>query len=236
MIELKGAGKAFGRKWALRNLSLSVPEGEIFGLVGPNGAGKTTAIKIMTGLLSPTEGNAVICGHDIGAEPLRAKAVSGYVPDRPFFYEKLSGREFLLFVASIYGVKKAAAASKTEDLLASFGLSDSGGELIESYSQGMRQRLLFASALVHDPKVMIIDEPFVGLDPFGVILIKETIKRLSGEGKSVFLATHSLHIAGGLCHRVGLIDRGSLAALKNSEELRELEGGLEGFFLRTAGN
>lgn len=235
MITLEGLGKSFNGLWAVRNLSLEIPEGEIFGLVGPNGAGKTTAIRMMTGLLIPTEGRAIIGGHDMNKEPLKAKSRIGYVPDRAFFYEKLSAYEFLSFVCSVYGMQKNDARRKIDGLLTEFGLGGREADLIESYSQGMKQRLLFASALVHSPGVIIIDEPFVGLDPFGVILIKDKIRALSNEGMAVFLATHSLHIAGELCHRVGLIKEGTVTALKSMDEIRSSDGGLEEFFLRAAG-
>jgi ABC-2 type transport system ATP-binding protein len=234
MILLNNIGKAFDGKWAVKDLSLEIPKGEIFGLVGPNGAGKTTAIRMMTGLLSPTEGNALIGGFDIQKEPMEAKSIIGYIPDRPFLYEKLTAKEFLLFISSIYNLEKNKAVSKAGELLETFGLKDVEHSFIESYSHGMRQRLVFASALIHDPKIIIIDEPFVGLDPFGVLLIRDIIRRLAEEGASVFLATHSLHIAGELCHRVGLINRGRLTAVKPRDEIKTFEGGLEGFFLKEA--
>ena len=162
---------------------------------------------------------------------MKAKSVTGYVPDRAFFYEKLTVREFLFFVASIYGLDKQKVQSRAEGLLETFGIKDIEDEFIETCSQGMRQRLLFASALVHEPQVLLIDEPFAGLDPFGVLLIKDVLKGLSDAGTSVFLATHSLHIAADLCHRVGLIRRGSLMGIKDRQEIAQ-KGGLEALFIR----
>ncbi len=232
MIALENVSKSFDGKEAVKGLSLSISRGEVFGLLGPNGAGKTTAIRMMTGLLMPDAGRVIMAGHDVAKEPLKAKSLTGLVPDRPFFYEKLTAREFLAFLSSIYGLPKNEALRRIEEMLELFGLGDVGGQLIEGYSQGMRQRLLFASALVHSPSVLVIDEPVVGLDPFGVTLVKDLIKRLSSEGMTVFLATHSLQIAGELCNRVGLIDGGALVAVKSKDELLQTEGGLEGLFTR----
>jgi ABC-2 type transport system ATP-binding protein len=231
MIVLDSVGKSFQGKWAVRGLNLTVHKGELFGLLGPNAAGKTTTIKMMTGLLKPTEGKILIHGYDIVKDPLQAKAVCGYVPDKPFLYERLKGREFLVFIASLYGVEKSRALTRIDELLVQFGIKDIGDDLIESYSQGMRQRLLFLSALVHNPSVLFIDEPFVGLDPYGVTMLKEIMLRMSSEGVTIFLATHSLHIAEELCERVGLIRKGSLLSIKNREEILS-EGGLLNVFLK----
>ncbi len=232
MISLNNVSKSFGGLTAVRDLSLSIAPGEIFGLVGPNGAGKTTTIRMMTGLLSPDAGQIRFGQYDIVREPLRAKASFGYVPDRPFLYEKLTARELLTFVASLYGIGKAQAVEAAGRLLLLFGISDVGDELIEGFSQGMRQRLLFASSLIHAPDALLIDEPFIGLDPFGVRSLKEIIRDLIAKGMSIFLATHSLHIAEEICHRVGFINKGRLFTIKAREELKDFEGGLEGFFLR----
>ena len=186
---------------------------------------------MMTGLLKPTEGEILIGGYNIVKEPLKAKSILGYVPDKAFLYEKLKGREFLKFIASVHHMEKIKANRKIDEMTGLFGIKDIEEELIESYSQGMRQRLLFLSALLHDPEVFLIDEPFVGLDPFGVLMLKDVIKKLSSEGVTIFLATHSLHIAEDLCKRVGLISKGSLICIKNREEFMK-EGGLEGLFLK----
>jgi ABC-2 type transport system ATP-binding protein len=232
VIELEGAGKRFSNVWAVRGLTCKVQSGEIFGLLGPNAAGKTTAIRMMTGLVRPTEGRILIGGHDIVSEPLSAKSVTGYVPDKTYLYEKLTGREFLAFVSSLHGIEKHTAYGRMERLLDLMGIRDAENELIESYSHGMRQRLIFCSALIHSPKALIIDEPFVGLDPYGVRTIKGLMRDLASEGVSVFLATHSLHIVQDLCHRVGIIQGGSLVSTISREEFDRESGGLEEMFIR----
>ncbi len=231
MILIEKVSKSFDGKWAVRGLDICVNEGEVFGLLGPNAAGKTTTIKMMAGLLRPTEGRILIGGFDIVKEPIRAKSILGYVPDKAFLYEKLTGREFLMFITSIHGIKKSQASERIDALLDLFGIKDIEEELIESYSQGMRQRLLFLSALIHYPRVILIDEPFVGLDPFGVMMVKDMIRRLSSEDVTIFLATHNLHIAEELCEQVGLINKGSLIDMKKRDEFVN-EGGLEELFLK----
>jgi ABC-2 type transport system ATP-binding protein len=232
MITIDRVSKTFGGLPAVSEMSVMVADGEVFGLVGPNGAGKTTTIKMMTGLMRPDSGRILIGNYDITEDPMRAKSILGYVPDRAFLYDKLSAREFLVFISSIYGIGKSDALVRIEHFLSLLGISEIADSLIESFSQGMRQRLLFASALVHGPRVLLIDEPFTGLDPFGVRTLGEIISGLCAKGVSVFLATHSLHIAEGLCHRIGFLNKGSLITLKDREEIRDAEGGLEGMFLR----
>ena len=231
MIQLNNISKAFDGVYAVKDLSLTVEKGEVFGLVGPNGAGKTTTIRIMTGLLKPDSGNVKIGGYSITSEPMKAKTILGYVPDRAFLYEKLTAREFLKFIASVYDINKSVALRKIDTLTEIFGIKDIENELVESFSQGMRQRLLFASALIHDPRALLIDEPFMGLDPFGVRMLKGYIRDLSAKGVTVFLVTHSLHIAEEVCHRVGFINKGSLTSIRSADEIKNSEGGLEGLFL-----
>ena len=231
MIILDKVSKSFNGKWAVKGIDIHVEKGEIFGLLGPNAAGKTTTIKMIAGLLRPTEGKITILGYDIVKEPLKAKSILGYIPDKAFLYEKLKGREFLKFVASIHGLEKTAANKKIDDLFGLFGIKDLEEELIESYSQGMRQRLLFISALLHNPQVLLIDEPFVGLDPYGLIMLKDMIRQLSSEGISIFLATHSLNIAEELCTRVGIISKGLIISTTKRKEFAE-EGGLERLFIK----
>jgi ABC-2 type transport system ATP-binding protein len=231
VIELDNISKSFDGTYAVKDLSVTVAKGEVFGLVGPNGAGKTTTIKMMTGLLRPDQGSVAIGGYSITREPMNAKAIMGYVPDRAFLYEKLTAFEFLKFIASLYGIEKPRALKRIETLVGIFGIKDIENELIEGFSQGMRQRLLFAAALIHDPKVLLIDEPFLGLDPFGVRLLKELITELSSKGVTFFLVTHSLHFAEELCHRVGFINKGVLTSIRTSAEINKVEGGLEGLFL-----
>jgi ABC-2 type transport system ATP-binding protein len=231
MIQLDNISKSFDGVYAVRDLSLTVEKGEVFGLVGPNGAGKTTTIKMMTGLLRPDAGSVTIGGYNITTEPIKAKTILGYVPDRAFLYEKLTAREFLKFIASIFDIEKSDALGRIETLTEIFGIKDLCDELIESFSQGMRQRLLFTAALLHNPEALLIDEPFMGLDPFGVRMLKDYIRDLSAKGITTFLVTHSLHIAEEVCHRVGFINEGSLTSIRTAEEIRNHEGGLEGLFL-----
>ncbi|MDI6744298.1 MAG: ABC transporter ATP-binding protein [Thermodesulfovibrionales bacterium] len=235
MIILDNISKSFNDMHAVKNISLTVNTGEIFGIVGPNGAGKTTTIKLITGLLTPDEGKILIGKYDIVREPIKAKAILGYVPDKAFLYEKLTAREFLIFISAIYGIPQSEALSRTDEMLELFGIKDVEDELIESFSQGMRQRLLFASALIHRPEALLIDEPFMGLDPFGVRMLKGIIKDLSSKGVTIFLATHSLHIAEELCHRVGFINKGSVISVKTKEEISGVKGGLEGLFMEIGG-
>ncbi len=235
MITIDNVSKSFDAMRAVKGLSVFVTNGEVFGLVGPNGAGKTTTIRMMTGLLRPDSGKILIGSYDIVEEPVKAKSILGYVPDKAFLYEKLTAREFLVFISSIYNVEKPEAITRIEKLLDIFGIKEIEDELIESFSQGMRQRLLFASALIHNPEVLLIDEPFMGLDPFGIRMLKDVIRELSSKGVTIFLATHSLHIAEELCHRVGFINKGSLITIKNREEIKGIEGGLEGLFLKLGG-
>jgi ABC-2 type transport system ATP-binding protein len=231
MIQLTNISKSFNSIHAVKNLSITVNKGEVFGLVGPNGAGKTTTIKIMTGLLRPDDGSVSIGGYSIVDEPMKAKSILGYVPDRAFLYEKLTAREFLKFISSLYNIEKTEALRRIETLAGIFGITDIEDELIEGFSQGMRQRLLFASALIHDPEVLLIDEPFMGLDPFGVRMLKGYIRDLSSKGITVFLVTHSLHIAEEVCYRVGFINKGTLTSIRTTDEIKNIEGGLEGLFL-----
>ena len=231
MIRLNNISKSFDETYAVINLSIRVAKGEVFGLVGPNGAGKTTTIKILTGLLRSDEGSVFIGEYSIIDEPIKAKSILGYVPDRAFLYEKLTAREFLKFIASLYAIEKAVALERIETLTRIFGIKDIEDELIESFSQGMRQRLLFVSALIHDPNVLLIDEPFMGLDPFGVKMLKGFIRDLSSKGVTIFLVTHSLHIAEEICDRIGFINKGTLTSIRTAEEIRDIDGGLEGIFL-----
>jgi ABC-2 type transport system ATP-binding protein len=235
VITLEGVSKSFHGSSAVRDLSVTIDNGEVFGLVGPNGAGKTTTIRMLSGLLIPDAGKIIVGGHDIVKEPLRAKSLLGYIPDKGFLYEKLTVREFMIFVASVHRIEKTVAQAKTDELLLLFGIREQEDELIESLSQGMRQRLLFASALVHDPSVLLIDEPFTGLDPLGVRMLKRLLAEWGARGTAVFLATHSLHIAEEVCDRVGFLDKGSLLSTVKREEIKGMKGGLEGMFLKMSG-
>lgn len=208
MIKAKRLTKRFGRFTAVDGLDLEVVPGEIFGFLGPNGAGKTTTIRMLTGLLRPTAGRAFIGGYDIHAEPLRAKAILGYVPDEPFLYEKLTGREFLSFMADLYRVDEKRRIDRVAELLHLFGLEERADELVQSYSRGMRQKLAVAAALVHNPSVLILDEPLTGLDPRSARILKDTLRMLAGRGVTIFYV-HShygncrTYVQSGRDHRQG---------------------------------
>ncbi len=242
MIQLIELTKRFGQLVAVNRIDLRVKQGEIFGFLGPNGAGKTTTIKMLAGLLKPTSGRALIDGYDVVAHPMEAKRVIGFIPEQPFLYEKLTGGEFLRFIGSLFGMKKAEVELRISELLDLFELDGWAGELIESYSHGMRQRLVMSAALLHNPKVIIVDEPMVGLDPKGINLVKRIFRQKSEEGVTVFLSTHTLEIAQQLCHRLGIINEGRLIAMGTlSELMTALEhktaqtGTLESLFLALTG-
>jgi ABC-2 type transport system ATP-binding protein len=240
MIELHELTKCYGKTTAVDRLSLSISAGQIFGFLGPNGAGKTTTIRMMMGLLQPSAGSVHLGGFDLHREPLRAKALCGFVPDRPHVYEKLTGAEYLDFTADLYHVQAAATAARRERLLEVFGLCEWRDELAESYSHGMKQRLVMAAALVHAPRILIVDEPTVGMDPRGARLLKRIFRDLAAEGATVFMSTHSLEVAEELCDQIGIIVHGRLIALGSVGELHAQAGGhagatLESVFLRLTG-
>jgi len=241
MIEIRKLTKKFGTFTAVKDVDISVRDGEIFGFLGPNGAGKTTTIKIMAGLLRPTSGTVLIDGYDIQTHPREAKGLTGFIPDRPFLYEKLTGVEFLRFICSIYGIDHEEADGRIQGLLRIFELEEWKDELIENYSHGMKQRLVMSSAIVHDPRAIIVDEPMVGLDPRGARLVKEIFKEQShSRGVSIFMSTHSLHVAEEVCDRIAIIQEGKITAMGTASELREMAGGdprgrLEAAFLRLTG-
>lgn len=221
MIELINLTKKFGNLAAVDNITLTIEAGSIFGFLGPNGAGKTTTIKMMVGLLKPTSGTVLIGGKDITVQPQEVKRMVGYIPDRSYLYEKLTGREFLQFVAGLYGFTKNECDGKIDHLLRLFGLEGWGDELIESFSYGMRQRLVLSSTLIHNPKVIIVDEPVVGLDPKGARLVKMVFKNLAKEGVTFFISTHVLEIAEELCDRIAIIQKGRIIALGTMDELQK---------------
>ena len=236
VIELKNLTKLYGSLRAVHQLNLTFGEGEIFGFIGPNGAGKTTTIRMMGGVILPTQGEILIDGISMTADPVEAKMRIGFIPDRPFLYEKLTGMEFLKFTADLFHVEKDFFEEKSEVILKMFSLLDRADELIESYSHGMKQRLIIGAAVLHDPGVIIVDEPMVGLDPAGIKLVKDLFRRLAGNGTTLFLSTHSLEVAEDLCHRIGIIHRGSLIATGSLDELRQIarvqESDLEALFLK----
>ena len=239
MISLRGAKKSYGKFAAVKGIDLDVYRGEIFGFLGPNGAGKTTTIRMVAGVLQPTEGSVVVGGDDVEKSPENAKSRIGYIPDRPYLYEKLSGGEFLRFVAGLWGKDGDAVEARADRLLELFQLSQWKDELIESYSHGMRQKILISSALIHQPELIVVDEPLVGLDPRSARLLKDLFKTFVKNGGTVFLTTHTLEVAEALCDRIAIINKGEIMALGTMEELRAQSdaGGahLEEIFLKLTG-
>lgn len=235
MIRLENLTKHYGRLAAVDSLNLEVQRGEIFGFLGPNGAGKTTTIRVMMGILRATSGRVTLGGYDVEQEPEKAKAITGFIPDRPFIYEKLSGREFLKFVGSLHRVDAALLQRRIPELLEHFELSDWKDELVESYSHGMKQRLVLCAALIHQPKILIVDEPMVGIDPRGTRMLKDLFLSLAKKGTTLFLSTHSISIAEEICQRIGIIHKGKLIASGTMADLYRLakvkEGRLESVFL-----
>lgn len=231
--------KRYGAVSVVKHLNLEVYSGEIFGFLGPNGAGKTTTIKMLTGLLDPSGGEAFICGYDIRKQPTEAKALMAYVPDQPKLYNKLSAREFLLLISALYRVQKNIAKDRAEQLLTMFGLEDRADDLLEGYSHGMRQKVVLAAALIHQPKVILLDEPTVGLDPASARLLKDILQDMARQGAAVFISTHILEIAERMCHRVAILKDGMLIAQGSPEELRRKAGNtgesLEDIFLELTG-
>ncbi len=222
MIRTSGLTKRFGAKTAVEELDLSVGEGELFCFLGPNGAGKTTTIKMLTGLQRPTSGRAWVGGYDVQRDPIEAKRLLGYVPDRPFLYERLTGRELMRFVAGLYRMSDETFASRCDELLETFEIAEVGEQLIESYSHGMRQKLSFASCFLHGPRIVIVDEPWVGLDPKNIRAVKTYLRERTREGITVFMSTHSLSIAEEVADRIGVIHRGRLLFVGTVDEIKSL--------------
>jgi ABC-2 type transport system ATP-binding protein len=220
--------KTYGKHEAVKNVSITIQPGEIVGFLGPNGAGKTTTMKMLTGLLQPTSGTASIVGHDTQKEPVKAKAAFGYVPDTPNLYGKLNGWEFLRFIARLYRVPKEQAERRANELLRLFELTDAASDLIEGYSHGMQQKTALAAALIHNPQVLFLDEPTVGLDPRSARLIKDLLGQLRDRGTAVFFSTHILEIAERMCDRVIIINKGEIIADGNIDSLRARGGSMAG--------
>jgi ABC-2 type transport system ATP-binding protein len=236
MIDLIGLTKIFKGLKAVDDVNLGVRPGVIYGFLGPNGAGKTTTIKMMAGVLLPTSGRIIIDGMDISVKPSEVKRIIGFIPDRPFLYEKLSGIEFLRFLEGLYNLDHSSSFNdRLMNLLNLFDLSHWKDELIESYSHGMKQRLVMCAALLHDPKVLIVDEPMVGLDPRGARLVKDIFMDLALEGKTIFMSTHSLDVAQEVCQEVAIIQTGRIIATGTPDKLRAaagIDGDLENVFLK----
>jgi len=240
MIEIKNVSKSFGKNKAVEDLTLHIKKGEFFGFLGPNGAGKTTTIKMMTGLLSPDHGLVEICGIDVVKNPEAAKRNIGFIPDTPYIYEKLSGREYIDFIAGLYNIPRAKAEKNTRRLFEIFGMDGWTNDRCEEYSHGMRQKILYCAAFMHEPEVLIIDEPMVGLDPQSTRLVKDLMKQYAELGNTVFVSTHTLSLAEELCDRIGIINQGKLVVAGSLEELRKFaasEGeNLETLFLKITGS
>lgn len=219
MIRLIELTKRFGGFTAVDHISIEVEAGTIFAFLGTNGAGKTTTIRMMTGVLQPHSGTAEIGGYDIQKQPLEAKSIMGVIPDRPYIYGKLTGREFLAFMADLYRVKPREATTRINELLENYGLAEWQHDLVDGYSHGMKQRLLMCAAQIHSPKVLIVDEPMVGLDPRGAKLLKDTFKQKAAEGMTIFMSTHSLSTAEEIADKLAIIQRGKIIAMGTLSEL-----------------
>jgi ABC-2 type transport system ATP-binding protein len=239
VIKLTNLTKRYGRFTAVNAINLEVPKGELFGFLGPNGAGKTTTLRMIAGILRPTSGSVEIGGIDLARNPIVAKNRLGFVPDRPFIYEKLTGAEFLRFVAGLYDQQGPQIEHRARELLALFDLEDRRDELVESYSHGMRQKLIISSAFVHRPEVIVVDEPMVGLDPKAARILKDLFREYTRRGNTIMMSTHTLEVAEGMCDRVAIMQGGVLRACGTMDELRSSATagavGLEEIFLRLTG-
>jgi ABC-2 type transport system ATP-binding protein len=235
MISIQSVTKTYGKKVAVDNLSLEISPGEFFAVLGPNGAGKTTTIKMLAGLLRPNSGRLMVGGIDVQSDPIAAKKASAYVPDQPFLYDKLSGIEFMNFIADLYGVDGDGRAKEIDRLVELFGMKDFVRELTEAYSHGMKQRLVLAATLLHKPKVILVDEPLVGLDPHTARLVKQVFREQARGGTSIFMSTHVLSVAEDFADRIGIMIQGKIVALGRLDDLRrqaQLEGKLEDVFFK----
>ena len=239
MIEVQDLVKRYGAFTAVDGVSLDVKPGEIHGFLGPNGAGKTTTLRMISGLLKPTAGRVLVNGADMAADPEAAKALLGFIPDRPFIYEKLTAGEFLRFHAGLYGIDGNGVGERVKEMLEAFELGRWENELVESFSHGMKQRLVMASAFLHRPKAVAVDEPMVGLDPRGARLIKDVFRRMSERGVAILMSTQTLEVAQEMCHRISIILKGKIIASGTVDEVRRLAGGdddhLTSVFLKLTG-
>jgi ABC-2 type transport system ATP-binding protein len=239
VIALAGLTKRYGSFTAVDGIDLTVPKGELFGFLGPNGAGKTTTLRMIAGIILPTAGRIEIGGVDLARQALVAKRRLGYIPDRPFVYDKITGAEFLRFVAALYDAHDASLERRIDELLDLFELTAWKNALTESYSHGMRQKLIIASALIHRPEVIVVDEPMVGLDPKGARLLKDLFRQYVNRGGTVLMSTHTLEVAEGMCDRIAIMQSGRILARGTMAELREQtasgDASLEDLFLRLTG-
>src|SRR5438128_8161648 len=220
MISLRRLTKRYGSFTAVDGIDLEVPRGELFGFLGPNGAGKTTTLRMIAGILRPTGGRVEIAGIDVAQEPIAAKMRLGFIPDRPFIYEKLTGAEFLRFVAGLYDQEGAAVEHRARELMALFDLEEWRDELVESYSHGMRQKLIISSAFVHRPEVIVVDEPMVGLDPKAARILKDLFREYTHRGHTIMMSTHTLEVAQTMCDRIAIVQGGVIRACGTMDELR----------------
>lgn len=235
MIELCNVTKSFSGKTAVDGLGLSIGWGEIFAFLGPNGAGKTTTIKMITGLLLPTQGRICVGDCDLETHGREARRLLGYVPDQPYLYDKLTGREFLQFIVEMYGLPAVHGRRNLEQQIETFAMADYVDELTESYSHGMKQRLVFAAALVHEPRVLVVDEPMVGLDPKSARLVKDLLREQASSGTTVFMSTHTLNVVEEIADTIGIVDQGRLLFHGPLDDLRRqqrAETSFEKLFLR----
>jgi ABC-2 type transport system ATP-binding protein len=239
MISLQHLVKTYGKFTAVDDVSLDVAPGEIHGFLGPNGAGKTTTLRMIAGLLKPTSGRIVVNDHDLATEPEAAKTSLGFIPDRPFIYEKLTAGEFLRFHAGLYGIDGHGVGDRVREMLELFELGRWENELIEAFSHGMKQRLVMSAAFLHRPQSVVVDEPMVGLDPRGAVLIKDVFRRMSEKGVAILMSTHTLEVAQEMCDRISIILKGKIIARGTVDELRAQSGGgdahLTDVFLKLTG-
>ncbi len=240
MIRLESLTKKYGDFTALNDVTLEVPRGMLYGLLGPNGAGKTTALRIIAGILQPTSGRVLLGEYDVHEDPERAKGRLGFIPDRPYIYEKLTGGEFLRFVAGLYGQDGREIDHRIEELLSVWELTSWRDELVETYSHGMRQKLIISSALIHRPEVIVVDEPMVGLDPKAARLLKELFRGFVDRGGTILMSTHTMEVAEALCDRIAIIQAGRIRAEGTMDDLRNEaetgDAGLEEIFLKLTGD
>jgi ABC-2 type transport system ATP-binding protein len=239
LIRLIHLTKRYGKFTAVDDIDLLVPSGELFGFLGPNGAGKTTTFRMIAGILQPTSGTVEIGGTDINRHPLEAKSRLGFIPDRPFVYDKLTGGEFLRFAAALYGQQGPTVERRIDELLDLFELTRWKDELTESYSHGMRQKLIISGALVHRPEVIVVDEPMVGLDPKSARLLKDLFRQFVDRGGTVLMSTHTLEVAEAMCDRIAIVHGGKIVANGTMADVREQTAsedlGLEDLFLKLTG-
>jgi ABC-2 type transport system ATP-binding protein len=239
MIRLTNLTKCYGKFTAVDGINLEIRRGELFGFLGPNGAGKTTTLRMIAGILQPTSGSIEIAGDDLARDPIQAKSRLGFIPDRPFVYDKLTGAEFLRFVAALYGQDGEPVERRMDELLDLFELMPWKDELVESYSHGMRQKLIIASALLHRPEVIVVDEPMVGLDPKGQKFLKDLFRAFVDRGGTVLMSTHTLDTVEEMCDRIGIIAAGRILACGTMAEIRDQTAGgdakLEELFLKLTG-